>query len=103
MEGLNESTYNSFSPGQLVKVNLKFVDTHCFRDKIIVHLNIDVSVNIRRLQLDVLASDLLGLDLDQPDPLPPKTHRGVLHLLVDVVQVFGNRVVHHLGVGGGGG
>ena len=62
----------------------------------IAYLYVDISVNVCSFQLDILAGDLLGLDLDQPDPLPPETHRSVLHLFVDVVQVLGNGVVHHL-------
>ena len=66
----------------------------------LAYLYVDIGVNVCSSQLDILAGDLLGLDLDQPDPLPPETHRSVLHLLVDVVQVLGNGVVHHLQEGG---
>ena len=62
----------------------------------LAYLYVDIGVNVCSFQLNILAGDLLGLDLDQPDPLPPETHRSVLHLLVDVVQVLGNGVVHHL-------
>ena len=67
----------------------------------IAYLYVDIGVNVCSFQLNILAGDLLGLDLDQPDPLPPETHRSVLHLLVDVVQVLGNGVVHHLQEEGG--
>ena len=66
----------------------------------LAYLYVDIGVNVCSFQLNILAGDLLRLDLDQPDPLPPETHRSVLHLFVDVVQVLGNGVVHHLQEGG---
>ena len=78
--GPSGDTYNAFSPGKIIEINL----------------NINISVNVCSFQLDVFSSDLFCLDLDQPDPFLAETKRGILHLLVDVFEILGDGVVDHL-------
>lgn len=75
-------THNSLSSGQLVDVDA----------------DLDVSIYLADLDVDVLPGDLLGLELDQPDPLPPQVSGRLVHLGVAVLQVLGYCAVNHLGL-----
>ena len=73
-------TYNSIGEGEVIEVQV----------------DLDVSVDLCDCDVNVLAQDLLDLLLDQSDPLPPQSHRRVLDLSVDVVQILGDGLRHDL-------
>ena len=78
--GRELNTHNSLSSGQLIDVDY----------------DLDIGVDLPDLDVDVLPSDLLGLELDQPDPLPPQVGGRLVHLGVAVLQVLGDCAVNHL-------
>ena len=73
-------TYNSLSSGQLIDVDA----------------DLDIGVDLPNLDVNVLPGDLLGLELDQSDPLPPQVSGRLVHLGVTVLQVLGYCAVNHL-------
>ena len=93
-------TYNSFSPSQLIDIDI----------------NNDISVNLTDINLNVLSSDLLSLDLsrkcvlearhlspaaaaahlDQSDSLFPQISCCLVNFSVDILQVGFDGAVNHL-------
>ena len=91
-------TYNSFSPSQLIDIDI----------------NNDISVNLTDINLNVLSSDLLSLDLsikcvlearpvtpaaahlDQSDSLFPQISCCLVNFSVDILQVSFDGAVNHL-------
>ena len=61
-----------------------------------VEVDGDVSVDLVDRDVHVLAQNLLHLDADEADALAAKVHRRLLHLGVDVVEVAGDGLGHHL-------
>ena len=58
--------------------------------------SLDVGVDVRDVDVDVLAQHVLDLLLDERDPLAPQVHGRRPHLAVDVVQVTRDGLGHHL-------
>ena len=77
-----DDTHDSLSPGQLIDIDP----------------DLDIRVNLPDIDVNILASDLLGLELDQPDPLPPQVSGCLVHLAVTVLQVLGYCGVDNLEV-----
>ena len=73
-------------------------DSVCERQVVEIEVDLDIGVDLGDGDVDILAQDLFDLVLDQPHPLASQTHRGALHLRVDVVQVLGDCLGHNLGI-----